>query len=68
MWFTRVGQNIHGKCSSCGRAVNMHAEGWLNDCPEDCPLAIFLSREDEQTWRPKRPSGASTSAPTSFCY
>ena len=39
--FTRVGQKIHGKCSACGRAVKMDAEGWLNDCPEDCPLAVF---------------------------
>jgi hypothetical protein len=46
--FTRVGQKIHGKCSACGRAVKMDAEGWLNDCPEDCPLAVFLLREDDQ--------------------
>jgi hypothetical protein len=26
----------------------MHAAGWLNDCPENCQLAVFLSREDEQ--------------------
>jgi hypothetical protein len=42
--FTRVGQNIRGTCSACRRAVNMYAVGWLNDCPKDCPLEVFLIR------------------------
>ena len=36
--------------------MKMDAEVRLNDCPEDCPLAVFLSREDDQDVAAERPS------------